>query len=58
MSPPTASRKFMYPEQSVPYSIYIKQENPDELFAKLEKPSKLQLEERPTCRFSKYIYIF
>ncbi|XP_050334618.1 exosome complex component MTR3 [Bactrocera neohumeralis] len=48
MPPPSASRKFMYPEQSVPYSVYIKQEHPDELFAKLEKPSKLQLEERPT----------
>ncbi|XP_053954744.1 exosome complex component MTR3 [Anastrepha ludens] len=48
MPPPSASRKFMYPEQSVPYSLYINRENPDEVFAKLDKPAKLQLEERPT----------
>ncbi|XP_036325996.1 exosome complex component MTR3-like [Rhagoletis pomonella] len=48
MPPPSASRKFMYPEQSVPYSLYIKRENPDDVFAKLWKPASLQLEERST----------
>lgn len=48
MPPPSASRKFMYPEQSVPYSVYTKQEQPDELFAKLDKSRKYQLKERPT----------
>lgn len=56
MPPPSASRKFMYPEQSVPYSVYTKQEQPDELFAKLDKSRKYQLKERPTCWFSKHIY--
>ncbi|XP_067644947.1 exosome complex component MTR3 [Eurosta solidaginis] len=46
MPPPSQSRRFMYPEQSVPYSLYIKSENPDVLFAKLDKP-ELKLEERP-----------
>ncbi|CAD7006138.1 exosome complex component MTR3 [Ceratitis capitata] len=48
MPPPSASRKFMYPEQSVPYTVYAKREHPDDIFAKLDKPNELKLEERPT----------